>query len=146
MIQGPEAIKCCSRKVYSSILYIFALPIVLGREMASIKYQFDTWKSAFFPRPRSLEHSISISNTCISASFLPPFLRVPEKCSLKTFRPSLEYQGGTDTSKYIINNNKDCWGKNWVNLDDDFAAETNRYNDLLIISYRPIYKILYKLP
>ena len=86
-------------KVYILIVYILLLLLVwynifalavLGREMASIKYQFDTL-GAFFPRPRSLEHSISISNTCISASFLPPFLRVPEKCSLKTFRPSLEY-------------------------------------------------------
>ena len=70
-------------KVYMYIVYILLLLLVwynifalavLGREMASIKYQFDTL-GAFFPRPRSLEHSISISNTCISAILfsLPPF-------------------------------------------------------------------------
>ena len=74
-----------------TITMVYFCPAVLGREMASIKYQFDTL-GAFFPRPRSLEHSISISNTCISAILFSPlcclsFLRVSEKClySLQTF-------------------------------------------------------------
>ena len=60
--------------VLYTITMVYFCPAVLGREMASIKYQFDTL-GAFFPRPRSLEHSISISNTCISAILfsLPPF-------------------------------------------------------------------------